>query len=63
MDNQQYFDDNQKLWDGRVEKHIKASMYKMKAFMAGETSLTEIEKDALGDVSGKSLLHLQCHFG
>jgi SAM-dependent methyltransferase len=31
--------------------------------MAGKSSLTEIEADALGDVSGKTLLHLQCHFG
>ena len=63
MDNQQFFKDNLKLWDGRVEGHTKSSLYKMEAFMAGETSLTEIERDALGDVSGKTLLHLQCHFG
>lgn len=32
--------------------------------MAGETSLTPIELNALKDrVKGKSLLHLQCHFG
>ncbi len=63
MDNQQFFQDNLKLWDARVEVHTKSSLYKMKAFLEGETSLTEIERDALGDVSGKSLLHLQCHFG
>lgn len=63
MDNQHFFTDNKKLWDARVDSHTKSSMYKMEAFMAGETSLTEIERDALGDVSGKSLLHLQCHFG
>ena len=63
MNNQQFFDENKKLWDGRVESHTKSCMYKMEAFMAGETSLTEIERNALGDVSGKSLLHLQCHFG
>ncbi|HFA49183.1 MAG TPA: class I SAM-dependent methyltransferase [Bacteroidetes bacterium] len=61
--NQKYFEANKKTWDSRVEPHTKSEMYKMEAFMAGATSLTEIEKDALGDVSGKSLLHLQCHFG
>lgn len=63
MDNQQYFDTNKKFWDSRVESHTKSEMYDMEAFMAGKSSLTEIEKDALGDVTGKSLLHLQCHFG
>jgi len=31
--------------------------------MKHRCSLTHIERAALGDVSGKSLLHLQCHFG
>jgi SAM-dependent methyltransferase len=35
----------------------------MKAFMAGKSSLNQIELDLLGDVSGKRILHLQCHFG
>lgn len=63
MDHQQFFDSNKKFWDSRVEPHQKSDLYKMDAFMKGETSLTEIERDALGDVNGKSLLHLQCHFG
>ena len=63
MDHQHLFEENKKMWDARVEPHTKSAMYKMEAFLAGETSLTEIERDELGDVSGKSLLHLQCHFG
>ncbi len=63
MDNQQFFNENKMLWDGRVDAHTRSELYKMEAFLAGETSLTEIERDALGDVSGKTLLHLQCHFG
>ncbi|MCK4688444.1 MAG: class I SAM-dependent methyltransferase [Candidatus Lokiarchaeota archaeon] len=31
--------------------------------MEGKTSLLPIEIKELGDVNGKSLLHLQCHFG
>jgi ubiquinone/menaquinone biosynthesis C-methylase UbiE len=35
----------------------------MKDFLAGETSLNEIELNLLGDIKGKKILHLQCHFG
>lgn len=35
----------------------------MKEFKEGKTSLNKIELEELGDVKGKSLLHLQCHFG
>ena len=65
MDHQQYFDSNKKFWDSRVEPHQKSELYKMEAFMIGETSLTEIERDALGDVNGKSLLKdpSSCLFG
>ena len=35
----------------------------MAAFRAGETSLKPIELEEVGPVAGKSLLHLQCHFG
>ena len=31
--------------------------------VAGNYSLNRLELEDLGDVSGKSLLHLQCHFG
>ena len=36
---------------------------KMDAFKAGATSLMPYELKALGNVEGKNLLHLQCHFG
>ncbi|MEM1001240.1 MAG: class I SAM-dependent methyltransferase, partial [Bacteroidota bacterium] len=32
-------------------------------FKAGESSLNTYELEALGNVQGRSLLHLQCHFG
>ena len=35
----------------------------MDRFKAGKTSLKNIELTELGNVQGKSLLHLQCHFG
>jgi len=35
----------------------------MEGFLQGKTSLNEIELNLLGDIQGKSILHLQCHFG
>ncbi len=52
-------------WDELAEIHETSEFYDVEAFLAGEsaTSLQKIELDALGDVQGKSMLHLQCHFG
>lgn len=61
--NQEYFEANKVLWDSRVEGHLDTELYNMKDFMAGKSSLNQIELSELGDVKGKSLLHLQCHFG
>ncbi|MEM6380671.1 MAG: class I SAM-dependent methyltransferase, partial [Bacteroidota bacterium] len=41
----------------------KSEMYALEAFKAGESSLNTYELEALGNVQGRSLLHLQCHFG
>lgn len=60
---QSYFDQNKKLWNEKVPIHLGSKFYDHAAFLAGKSSLTEIEANALGDVRGKSLLHLQCHFG
>lgn len=35
----------------------------MDAFLQGKSSLNEVELGLLGSIKGKSLLHLQCHFG
>ncbi len=60
---QNYINDNQALWDDWAQFHPQTTFYDMEAFMAGASSLKPIEREALGDVNGKSLLHLQCHFG
>jgi SAM-dependent methyltransferase len=54
---------NRLHWDELVPIHEKSTYYDVKAFRAGESTLHSIELQELGDVSGKSLLHLQCHFG
>ncbi|PQJ23000.1 bifunctional 2-polyprenyl-6-hydroxyphenol methylase/3-demethylubiquinol 3-O-methyltransferase UbiG [Tenacibaculum sp. SG-28] len=58
-----YFDTNKTTWNKRISVHLKSPFYNVEAFKSGQTSLNSYELDALGDVTGKKLLHLQCHFG
>ena len=59
-----YLDSNQKLWDEKTKAHIHSSFYDLEGFKAGASSLYPVEQEELaGEVAGKSLLHLQCHFG
>jgi SAM-dependent methyltransferase len=55
---------NREYWDGKAD--FNAAIWNVGAFVADPTRLTTIvaaDRDALGDVRGRSLLHLQCHFG
>ena len=63
MDYQKAFETNRETWNKKVAIHAKSEFYNMDAFKAGKSSLNSYELNALGDVSDKSLLHLQCHFG
>jgi len=58
-----YFKINQKSWNQRVETHFNSEFYDVPGFLSGHSSLNEIELNALPDVNGLSMLHLQCHFG
>jgi len=60
---EKYFATNKKTWDEKVAIHATSDFYDLASFKQGKTSLQKFELDALGDVKGKSLLHLQCHFG
>ena len=62
-DQQHYFEINKTTWNTKVEVHAKSTMYNLEAFKAGKSSLMPYELKGLGDVKGKNLLHLQCHFG
>ena len=63
MDNIDYFNINKSLWNGKTAIHVKSDFYDVESFKKGKSSLNFIELEALGDVKGKSILHLQCHFG
>lgn len=54
---------NRRHWDEVVPVHADSDFYDVASFKAGETKLKPVELEELGDVRGKSLLHLQCHFG
>jgi SAM-dependent methyltransferase len=55
---------NRALWDELVGVHVQApNSYDIDSFLAGRDTLKPIELEEVGDVSGKRLLHLQCHFG
>jgi SAM-dependent methyltransferase len=58
-----YLQVNKASWNQRVDIHVRSDFYDMAGFMGGESSLNDIELDLLGDIRGKSILHLQCHFG
>lgn len=59
----EYLKANKALWNQKTIIHEHSDFYQMPAFLKGATSLKTIELDLLGDVKGKKILHLQCHFG
>ncbi|HAV40441.1 MAG TPA: SAM-dependent methyltransferase, partial [Aquificaceae bacterium] len=61
--NKKYFEVNKDTWNKKVSVHIKSDFYDVEGFKSGKTSLNKFELEELGDVKGKTLLHLQCHFG
>jgi len=63
MNFEKQFNTNRETWNKKVAVHKTSNFYNLEAFKKGKSSLNNFELEALGDVSGKSLLHLQCHFG
>src|SRR3982074_2845911 len=56
---------NRRNWDERAAIHARDTTgdSMLDRFRAGEDALHAIEATELGDVSGKRVLHLQCHIG
>ncbi len=54
---------NRAWWDEVVAAHLDSELYDIESFKAGRLSVQQLERDDLGDVAGKTLLHFQCHFG
>ncbi len=60
---QSFFDANKASWNKRTAVHKNSAFYDIESFKKGKSTLNKIELEEVGDVKGKSLLHLQCHFG
>lgn len=58
-----YLSLNKQAWNQRTSVHVDSEFYDNKAFLAGKSSLNEIELSLLGEVDGLDILHLMCHFG
>ena len=57
---------NRANWDSRVDIHVGSDDYGIASFISDPSHLSGVvryDMVKLGDVSGKRLLHLQCHIG
>ncbi len=63
MNVSQYFNANKDGWNKRTAVHVNSAFYATEKFKETKNSLNKVELEEVGDVKGKSLLHLQCHFG
>ena len=59
----EYLKKNLDMWNDWAPLHAESEFYDVEGFKKGRSTLDSIELEEMGDVSGKSLLHLQCHFG
>lgn len=63
MDPSELLAENRRHWDELVGHHVTSRFYDVDGFRRGRTTLLPLELKEVGPVRGKSLLHLQCHFG
>jgi len=55
---------NRALWDEWTPIHVRSAFYDVEGWKAGSgRGLRPLLVEEVGDVAGKDLLHLQCHFG
>lgn len=50
-------------WNEVTAHHVASPFYRTDDFRRGEMVLDPIVREAVGEVAGRRLLHLQCHFG
>jgi SAM-dependent methyltransferase len=58
-----WFAANRANWDERVPIHLRGEFYEVAGFLAVRDTLRPFEVEEVGEVAGKTLIHLQCHFG
>lgn len=64
-DHERELADNQRLWDAWTQIHTTGSFYDVERFRDDpqDVRIDDWEREEVGDVAGRTLLHLQCHFG
>jgi SAM-dependent methyltransferase len=65
MDREEFFRANKQNWDERVAIHRRddSGFYSVAKVLKGLDKLNAIEAQEIGDITGKRIAHLQCHFG
>jgi 2-polyprenyl-3-methyl-5-hydroxy-6-metoxy-1,4-benzoquinol methylase len=61
--NESYLAANRDLWDEWTGIHETSDFYDLDGFREGGVRLRDVEIADVGPVEGKTLLHMQCHFG
>lgn len=54
---------NRHNWDRRTPVHLGSRFYDIEGWLRAAPGPPAREREALGDLAGRTLLHLQCHFG
>lgn len=54
---------NRQRWNEVTPVHVESDFYDVAGFVGGRDTLGPVERAAVGDVAGRRVLHLQCHFG
>lgn len=65
-DGQDWIADNRTMWDDRAAAHAASADYRGDDYRADPTALSTVvahDRQWLGDLSGRSAVHLQCHIG
>ena len=60
-----YIETNRLNWNDRARLHAtdRTGRYQIARVLAGGSSLHALEAGEIGDISGKDIVHLQCHIG
>jgi SAM-dependent methyltransferase len=54
---------NRDWWNERAALHGQDRVYDTRGFLAGGSTLYDLDREITGDVTGLDLIHLQCHTG
>jgi SAM-dependent methyltransferase len=63
LDNRQYHEDNRRSWNAATGAHNSHKQDQAAFLRAGGSTLFPEELELLGDIAGRSLVHLQCNAG